>query len=432
MKKNMINKCVLLAVAVIFLVAACKKNNDYQLSGTASKADFTYALSPSGIPDTLPFITTATFTNNSVDGFLYEWNFGDNTPTSDVADPVHTYGSPGLYTITLTSAGTNGNNVISQKIQINGAGSVPIFSKLTNGFRQEWTWGFDGDAIQVWSADSTSLYFSGPAESTCQSDDVYTFSSDGSFTYDAKGSTFVANEQPYPYSCQDVKPNATSFKLVAVPGKFPRIVLDSLVSAGRTPFIGTTDKVKENAYDILSMDSSNMVLRGRLADNSQIIIKLRKNSGLSLGDIKKLLTNNSTKSWRLDSLDNANAVVVGIESNPTLYYAGGPLAPCQKDDIYTFNFNNTLSYDAKGSTFVAGNFDCEGDWSYSNAAYPFGNVTGPVAGIAQFTLPANPKIFIGTTDASHVCRILSISSGAMVLRTGDGTGTIFTFKFVTP
>lgn len=416
---------------VILFFATCKKSENLQLQGSASVAEFSFTLSPSGIPDSLPYTTSVAFTNNSTDGFIYEWDFGDNSNTTVEKDPVHVYTQPQLYDVKLTSVGTNGSSVISKKIQINGACAVDVFAKLTNCLKKEWVMSFDADAIQVWSPDSTQLYYSGAPETTCQGDDVYTFNNNGAFSYDAKGATFVANEQPFPYSCQEAKPNATSYKLVVKPGMFPRIVLNPAgLPDGRKPFMGTTDVVVENAYDILSYSSSTMVLRGRLTDGSQLILKLRENAVLSLDDIKQILTNGSSKSWRLDSTAGANTIVVGIEASPTLYFAGGPLADCQKDDVYTFKVDNTISYNANGSTFVAGDFTCQDDKSYSNIPYIYTAMTTADAGIAQIILPNDPAVFLGTTDAPKNCRILSISSTKMLIRAGDPSGTIFTMKFV--
>ena len=429
MKKNILflSSCASLLV-ITFAINSCKKASDLSLSGTSSVSAFDYTLSPSGIPDTLPFTTKVSFTNKSQEGYLSQWNFGDNTPTSVEMNPVHEYKFAQLYTVTLTSVGTNGNNVSSQRIQINGACSVDVFSKLTGCLKKEWALSYQQDAIQVWSEDSTQQYYSGPPETNCQADDVYTFSNDGTFLYDAKGSTFVANEGPYPYSCQAAQANASSFKLVINQGNFPKIILNADgIAGGRTPFIGTTDTVKDNLYEILSYSDSTMLIRGRLNDNSQLLVKLRTNTGLSLDDIKNLLT---SKSWRLDSSLNANPIVVGLEDAPTLYFAGGALTDCQKDDVYTFFTDNTLSYNANGSTFVAGDFTCQDDKSYNHQPYTYQAMTTTLAGIAEIILPNDPAVFLGTTDSPRPCRILSITGNTLVIRAGDGTGTVFTYKFV--
>jgi gliding motility-associated-like protein len=72
------------------------------------------------IVDTLPTVTSAFvadtlsgcnpftvhFTNNSVNGTTYLWNFGDNT-TNDSLNPTHTYIDSGTYTVTLRTFSTN-------------------------------------------------------------------------------------------------------------------------------------------------------------------------------------------------------------------------------------------------------------------------------------------------------------------------------------
>ena len=50
---------------------------------------------------------TVTFTNTSVNATGYSWNFGDGN-TSSLASPVHTYTTPGDYTITLTATTSGG------------------------------------------------------------------------------------------------------------------------------------------------------------------------------------------------------------------------------------------------------------------------------------------------------------------------------------
>jgi len=51
---------------------------------------------------------TVNFTNTSVGGVSYVWNFGDGTPTSTQPNPSHTYAAVGSYTVTLTVTAANG------------------------------------------------------------------------------------------------------------------------------------------------------------------------------------------------------------------------------------------------------------------------------------------------------------------------------------
>jgi hypothetical protein len=148
----------------------------------------------------------------------------------------------------------------------------------------------------------------------------------------------------------------------------------------------------------------------------------------------KLLT---SKSWKLNPADGANAIIVGTEGNPGQYFGGGALADCQKDDIYTFTTDLKLTYNAAGSTFNGGNlapnFSCAGDRSYNNVAFTFEpGVAAGAAGIATITIAsAVPDRFIGVTDvSSNNYRIISISPTAMVLRSGTPAQTVHQFKFV--
>lgn len=146
----------------------------------------------------------------------------------------------------------------------------------------------------------------------------------------------------------------------------------------------------------------------------------------------KLLT---AKSWKLNP-GVADPIIVGTEGNPSQYFAGGALANCQTDDVYTFKTDLTLTYNANGATFNAGNvapnYTCSTDRSYSEKFTFAPGVPAGSAGIALLTLPGTtPSRFIGVTDvSSNNYRIISISSTAMVLRSGTASETVHQFKFV--
>lgn len=147
----------------------------------------------------------------------------------------------------------------------------------------------------------------------------------------------------------------------------------------------------------------------------------------------KLLT---AHAWKLDP-NSAAPIIVGTENNPAEYFGGGSLADCQKDDDYTFSFqNNTfkLSYKANGQTFNAGNiapnYNCGSDRSYDSPFTFSTTVAG--AGIASITIPGNvPDRFIGVTDiSSNNYRIISISATDMILRSGKTNETVHQMRFV--
>jgi PKD repeat protein len=421
---------LLLALPLVVLFSQCDKSTP-ELSGTASTAAFDFVQAPAS--DTLPYAYNVQFNNRSTEEFLYQWDFGDNSTMSPQKSPLHTYKVGGTYDVRLTTVGTNGNNSLTKKVFVFSACQNTFFNTLTSCTTGEWTWSLDGDAIKVLSPDATQVYFAGSAAG-CQADDVFKFSANGTFVYDANGQTFDVQSG---YSCQAPKANAPSFKVIAKTGQRPKIVLAATGGATK-PFIGTTDVVRGNTYEVMSFDNNAMVLRSVL-DNPTgelLEVKLKRNVALTLADISQLLTGASGKTWRFDGAGGANAIIVGTEGNPSQYFGGGPLADCQLDDRYTFAPGNKLTYNAAGSTFnggnIAPNYNCGDDRSFANLTYSFGATTGGVAGIATVQLPGTPiPHFIGTTDVpDNTYRIIEITPTRMVLRAGNGSGTVFQFKLV--
>ena len=431
MKKNTLLSLFAAALPALLFVQ-CRKDN-LQLSGSPSTAGFTFSQMPGG--DTLPYPCRVDFVNTSSDEFLYQWNFGDNSALSPLSNPSHIYAVGGTYNVTLTTVGTNGNNSITKVVSVQDACQNDFFKKLTDCSFAEWTWSNDADAIRVLSPDGNSVYFSG-APAACQADDVYKFSAVGAFDYNANGQTFDVQAG---YSCQAPRANAKSFRVLARNGQNPVIRLDSQVVGSGKPFIGTTDVVDSNRYEVRAYTATTMTLRGTIQGSGGIIIevKLKKVVALTLDDIRNLLTGGSSRSWKLDPAPGANSIVVGTEANPSEYYGGGPLASCQLDDIYTFSSANTLTYNAAGSTFNGGNispnYNCGDDRSFSNVGYTFGATNAGIAGLATLKLPsAPPSTFIGTTDvpAENVYRIIEINPSKLILRSGNGSAAVFQFKFI--
>jgi PKD repeat protein len=427
MKKHQISIVAALTFMSV-LFTQCEKAIP-ELSGTASVADFTFAQLPGS--DTLPYAYKVQFTNGSKEEFLYQWDFGDNTAMSSQKNPLHTFKVGGTFDVRLTTVGTNGNNSITKRVGVADACGNAFFKALTNCGTAEWTWSLDGDAIKILSPDGSQLYFAGGAAG-CQSDDIYKFSADGTFSYDANGQTFDVQSG---YSCQNPKSNAIAYRVVAKANTNPVILLGRTASGVGKPFIGTTDVVKNDAYTVASFTETSMVLRGTLTGGELIEIKMKRKVALTLADIKQLLTGASGKSWKFDATPGANAIIVGTENNPSEYFAGGPLADCQTDDVYTFNPSNALTYNANGSTFnggnIAPNYNCGDNRSY-NTIFTFGATTGGVAGVASILLTGAPlPYFIGTTDVpDNTYRIIEITPTKMTLRAGSGSGTVFQFKMV--
>jgi PKD repeat protein len=423
---------LLLLVAISTILVQCKKDEELGLSGTASTAAFAFQVAP--LQDTLPYAYVVSFTNESQEGLQFQWDFGDNSALSSEKNPKHKYAVGGEYTVTLTSVGTNGNNTVSRRIFVTSACQNDFFNTLTACNNLVWTWSTDADAIRVLSADGSQVFFAGPA-ANCQVDDAYKFYADGRMEYDANGQTFDAQAG---FSCQAPKANANRFRVLGKAGAAPEIILDNIAGSTAKPFIGTTDVVDNNRYEVVSYTADKMTLRGRIAGTGgqRLEIKLKKVVVLTLAGIKDILTGGSSRGWKLDPTPGANAIIVGTEANPAQYFGGGALDGCQTDDVYTFSSTDKINYNANGSTFnggnIAPNFNCGADRSYNNITYTFGPTTGGVAGIATIQLPNTPPaIFIGTTDVpENTYRIIEISANKMVLRGGNGSGTVFQFKFI--
>jgi hypothetical protein len=430
MKKYFSYTTWLLAGIVLFFVQ-CKKTR-VELIGSPSEAAFTFLQAPPS--DTLPYPYKVTFTNNSTEAFIYQWSFGDNSAFSAEKDPVHVFKAGGTYNVTLTTVGTYGNNATTRVISVFDACQNQFFNSLTSCATGEWTWSADNDAIKVYYADGVSLY-STNAAADCQLDDIYKFSANGTFMYESNGQTYVQSTS----SCDVPKANATGYKVITSATQAPRIVLNDMEAGLGTPFIGTTDEVEGNSYEVKSYSAATLTLRAVLKNTGGKIIeiKLKKRADLTIADIKDILTGGSSRSWKLDASTGANAIVVGTEGNPSEYYGGGPLEPnCQIDDVYTFSSADNLNYNANGSTFnggnIAPNYNCGADRSFT-VNYVFGPITGGASGLAAIQLPsAPPANFIGTTDVptENYYRIIEITPTRMLLRAGNGSGTVFQFKFV--
>lgn len=417
--KNAIRTAVLGLLLAPLLLSSCKKaGDDSKLEGAVPTSTFTFQA------NTTEFPTVVTFTATSQDGFLYQWNFGDNS-TGTGSTVKHTYSRPGAYQVELVTAGRGGTGISSkQTVNVPDACSNASFSKLVDcggsGIRV-WTFSDQPDAIVRESATGVRISGSGATPlPACQSDDQFSFSKNFSVNYQSAGQTYRNG------ACGSSLNNASSFVFRPNPSGLPQLVL-----TGKGAFLGLPDSVSNKTYDIVDVTDTRLRLRGTNADGTRTVVTYMIYDATA--PIKALLTGGSSKTWMLDNTANA-PIVVGTEAAPTSYFAGvapGGLPGCQSDDEYTFSAANVLTYDAKAETFSANGFSCQAPQSGTS---PF--VFGPAAGtgLAQLVLTRRGA-FIGTTDASpteQVYRILSIDAKNMVLRSGSGLngGTVFTIKLV--
>jgi hypothetical protein len=69
-------------------------------------------------------LNVVTFTNFSTGSspLTFNWNFGDASPNSTLANPIHTYAANGTYTVTLTVTNNCGSSTFTQTVTITGLG----------------------------------------------------------------------------------------------------------------------------------------------------------------------------------------------------------------------------------------------------------------------------------------------------------------------
>lgn len=142
---------------------------------------------------------TVTFTNTTQYGVSYAWDFGDGQ-TSTEKDPVHTFASPGFYIITLEATNPNGTKSTFKPGFL--VGNTPA---LTDALLQGAAWKvvveektiFVGPTMgssDWWAVPKAFMTGGGTGgdDWSCITDDEFTFSAGGVYTYDGKG--FVRND----------------------------------------------------------------------------------------------------------------------------------------------------------------------------------------------------------------------------------------------
>ena len=141
-------------------------------------ADFT------GTPTTIIERESVTFTNTSQYAATCLWNFGDGE-TSTEMNPVHTYMTPGTYTVTLQIENTLGNDTktktdyitvnpntnppiadfVASETTINMGSSV-TFTDMTQNIPTSWSWTFNGGTPATSTEQNPTITYSEPGQYT--------------------------------------------------------------------------------------------------------------------------------------------------------------------------------------------------------------------------------------------------------------------------
>jgi PKD repeat protein len=118
---------------------------------------------------------TVTFTNGTSGATSYSWNFGDGE-TSTQANPVHTYATGGVYTVTLTTGNSCGTTTITKTVTLlapptaaftasPSTGCAPLTVNYTNqstGQPSTFAWSFPGGTPSSSSAANPTVVYSTP------------------------------------------------------------------------------------------------------------------------------------------------------------------------------------------------------------------------------------------------------------------------------
>ncbi|RAK69345.1 PKD domain-containing protein [Hymenobacter edaphi] len=239
-------------LAGTLLLGACEKEEG-RLEGPAPQASFT---SQATVQD---YSVDVAFTNTSQDGFIYQWNFGDDTDLSSAANPTHTYNNGGTYNVKLTVSGRGGTSTATKQVTV-----APRYSALDRAKQM-----LTGNSSRTWVLDNTvaapivvgpddanpTQWYAGGAVGSlpaCQADDEFTFSMSDQYTYDAKAQTLVAGNT----GCAAPLSGTSAYTFGAATGAG----VAQFTLARTDAFIGVTDGANRT-YRILSIDNQKMVLR---------------------------------------------------------------------------------------------------------------------------------------------------------------------------
>jgi PKD repeat protein len=78
-------------------------------------------------------ILTVNFTSTSLGATTYSWDFGDNTPVSNLKNPIHIYQNEGNYTVKLIVTSNCGTDTISKPIAVVALPKANFQAKVTQG-----------------------------------------------------------------------------------------------------------------------------------------------------------------------------------------------------------------------------------------------------------------------------------------------------------
>ena len=132
-----------------------------------------------------------TFTNASLNADTYSWDFADGESSTETS-PSHTYATSGTYDVTLTATNSGGSDAVTKSLELTGDLTLADLNDT-------WKVAPEAGALHVGpsagNADWWSLSEADLTTRACFMDDKYTLGSDGSFSIEMDGETWLENWQ---------------------------------------------------------------------------------------------------------------------------------------------------------------------------------------------------------------------------------------------
>ncbi len=179
--------------------------------------------------------TAVKFANQTTIGsgaLSYVWNFGDNTPTSSVANPTHLYTKPGGYKVTL-KVSSNGCVSSLTKNAYEFSKPIPAFTiPLTPVCAQ----------TEILFPNNSTIALGETGSYWSYSDGKYSTLDEGYNTYANAGTYTVKLRSVSEFGCSD----SISKQVVIKPTPVPSFIYNKLCSGEPTNLINTTNEVVAN------------------------------------------------------------------------------------------------------------------------------------------------------------------------------------------
>ncbi len=131
------------------------------------------------------------FTNTSLFGVTYNWDFGDGT-TSSATSPSHTYANDGIFNVSVKASNSAGDNTSGTKFYVVNTANLTLTDAVLQGL--PWRVQADNNSVFVGPGFGKNDYFAVPKTDliaggswACMTNDEFKFSTGGVFGYDTKG-----------------------------------------------------------------------------------------------------------------------------------------------------------------------------------------------------------------------------------------------------